>query len=387
MMLALTVVTSLVTNSIPIVGPVAADSIGFSAAYVGYVTSIVYVSGMLSAIAAGNLVARHGAIRTCQAGLVFCALGLALIATAVMPLVVVGAVLIGLGYGPISPASSHILAKTTPPDRMAVTFSVRQTGVPLGGFLAGVLIPTLVLVVGWQLNTLLIALATLACILTTTSLREALDRDRTPGKPFSVRKIAASILFVISHAGLRRLALMSFAFCTVQLTLTTYLVAYLTGYLAMPFVLAGFVLAATQLASVVARILWGWVADRFLSSNLMLVILGIVMSVASIATALMTPQWPLAAVVALMVVFGSAAIGWNGVYMAEVARIAPPGTTAATTGASLFFAYLGGMVGPAVFASIVVATGSYPTGFALFGVVTLVISASSLVRRTGRANA
>ena len=35
MMLALTVVTSLVTNSIPIVGPVAADSIGFSAAYVG----------------------------------------------------------------------------------------------------------------------------------------------------------------------------------------------------------------------------------------------------------------------------------------------------------------------------------------------------------------
>ena len=171
MMLALTVVTSLVTNSIPIFGPVAADSIGFSAVYVGYVTSIVYISGMLSAIAAGNLVARHGAIRTCQAGLVLCAIGLALIATAFMPLVVLGAVLIGLGYGPISPASSHILAKTTPPDRMAVTFSVRQTGVPLGGFLAGLLIPTLVLFVGWQVNTLLIALATLACILTTTSLR------------------------------------------------------------------------------------------------------------------------------------------------------------------------------------------------------------------------
>lgn len=380
MMLALTVVTSLVTNSIPIFGPTAADSIGFSAAYVGYVTSIVYISGMLSALAAGNLVARHGAIRTCQAGLVLCAIGLMLVATALMPLVVAGAVLIGLGYGPISPASSHVLAKTTPPDRMAVTFSIRQTGVPLGGFVAGLLIPTLVLAAGWQLNTLLLALVTLACILTTTRLRAALDHDRTPGKPFSVRKIAGSILFVVSHAGLRRLALMSFAFCTVQLTLTTYLVAYLTGPLGMPFVLAGFVLAITQLASVIARIFWGWVADRFLSSDRMLVSLGIVMSLASLATATMTPQWPFVAVIALMVVFGSAAIGWNGVYMAEIARIAPPGTTAATTGASLFFAYLGGMVGPAVFASIVVATGSYPAGFVLFGLVTLAISASALLR-------
>ena len=381
MMLALTVVTSLVTNSIPIFGPVAADSIGFSAAYVGYVTSIVYVSGMISALAAGNLVARHGAIRTCQAGLLLCAVGLVLIATGLTPLVVSGAVLIGLGYGPISPASSHVLAKTTPPDRMAVTFSVRQTGVPLGGFFAGLLIPSLVLLVGWQINTLLTAFVTLACILTTLRLRSELDRDRTPGKPFSIRKIAASILFVISHVELRRLALMSFAFCTVQLTLTTYLVTFLTEYLAMPFVVAGFVLAVTQLASVVARILWGWVADRFLSSNRMLALLGIVMSLASIVTALMTPLWSIVAVTALMVIFGSAAIGWNGVYMAEIARIAPPGTTAATTGASLFFAYLGGMVGPAAFASIVVSTGSYPAGFALFGVVTLVISLSALNRR------
>ena len=378
MMLALTVVTSLVTNSIPIFGPVAADSIGFSAAYVGYVTSIVYVCGMFSALAAGNLVVRHGAIRTCQAGLVLCAAGMAMIATGVTSLVVSGAVLIGLGYGPISPASSHILAMTTPPDRMAITFSVRQTGVPLGGFLAGVLIPTLVLLVGWQINALLTAAVTLACILTTVRLRSELDRDRAPGTPFSARKVVASIVFVINHAELRRLALMSFAFCTVQLTLTTYLVTYLTKYLAMPFVMAGFVLAVTQLASVVARILWGWVADRFLSSGRMLALLGIVMSLASIFTALTTPQWPVFAVTLLMVIFGSAAIGWNGVYMAEIARIAPPGTTAATTGASLFFAYLGGMVGPAAFASIVVGTGSYPAGFALFGAVTLGISVSAL---------
>ena len=46
-------------------------------------------------------------------------------------------VVIGLGYGPITPASSHVLARTAPPSRMALTFSIKQTGVPAGAALPG----------------------------------------------------------------------------------------------------------------------------------------------------------------------------------------------------------------------------------------------------------
>ena len=52
--------------------------------------------------------------------------GATVLALAVAP------VIIGVGYGPITPASSQILARTAHPSRMALTFSIKQTGVPAG---------------------------------------------------------------------------------------------------------------------------------------------------------------------------------------------------------------------------------------------------------------
>lgn len=37
-------------------------------------------------------------------------------------------------------ASSHILARSTPPQRLPLVFSLKQTGVPLGGALAGAVV-------------------------------------------------------------------------------------------------------------------------------------------------------------------------------------------------------------------------------------------------------
>ena len=43
------------------------------------------------------------------------------------------ALLIGIAYGPSPVASSHILARLTPPAWMNLVFSAKQTGVPIGG--------------------------------------------------------------------------------------------------------------------------------------------------------------------------------------------------------------------------------------------------------------
>ena len=65
--------------------------------------------------------------------------------------------LIGLGYGPITPASSHVLARTASPRRMALTFSLKQTGVPLGAALAGAALPLLAVGSGWRTALLSVA--------------------------------------------------------------------------------------------------------------------------------------------------------------------------------------------------------------------------------------
>ena len=95
--------------------PVASRDLGVPAASVGYFISLAYVGSMLGSAAAGGWVARAGPIRVSQVGLALCLAGLALAASGWLPLVLAGAFLIGLGYGPTTPASSAILVRTAPP--------------------------------------------------------------------------------------------------------------------------------------------------------------------------------------------------------------------------------------------------------------------------------
>ena len=157
-----------------------------------------------------------------------------------------------------------------------------------------------------------------------------------------------------------------------QLCLFTYLVIFLTGDIGLALVAAGFILSAAQLAGSAGRILWGLVADHYIAPRLLLGLLGILMSGGALATACMAPAWPTQVIVAVIIFFGATAIGWNGVYLAEAARSAPEGRAGEATGGTLFFTYLGVVLGPSLFAAVVSVFDSYPLGFMFFGVLTAV---------------
>ena len=384
MMLSVAVVSALVLNAVPILAPVAAEALSFSPEWIGYFISIVYVAGMIAALVSGNFIIRFGAIRISQLGLALCSLGLALVASGNLTLIVLGAVIMGIGYGPISPASSHVLGRTTSPERRSLAFSIRQTGNPIAGFLAGLAIPVLVVVTGWQITLFLVAALTIVFIWVAEPFRQELDSDRLATSPFSLSQITQPIKLVFMNPDLRELGIVSFVFCGLQMILTSYLVTYLTLEIDISFVAAGFVLAMTQLVSVFARVFWGWVADRFLSPRKVMVILGITMATCAVLTGILTATWSYGMIMLLMVIFGASAIGWNGVYMAEVARVSPPGMIASTTGASLFFTYLGGIVCPSGFAFVIMTTGSYHYGFIIFGLLALVASLNLLFSKQQR---
>ena len=58
----------------------------------------------------------------------------------------IAAVLVGVGYGPNTPSSSQVLSQVVPERRRAFAFSIKQSGAPIGGVLAGLLLPFLVVV-------------------------------------------------------------------------------------------------------------------------------------------------------------------------------------------------------------------------------------------------
>jgi MFS family permease len=357
--------------TLPVMAPVVAPVVGVSSTYVGLYVALTYAGAMFASLAAGTAVAHYGAIRVSQAGLLLCALGLVLCAVPSLPLIALGALLIGLGYGPVTPASSHLLVRTTAPAAMSLVFSLKQTGVPLGGVLAGAIVPGLMLLTSWQAALLLVALACVLCAVLAQPLRRAMDADRDAGRALRLGNLAHPIKLVLAHRGLRMLATCSFFFSITQLSLVTYLVSYLYDSLAYGLVAAGFALSVAQSAGIGGRVFWGYVADRWLGARRMLAALGALMTLASLVTALLQPAMPVLLVWAVLAVFGASAIGWNGVYLAEVARQAPQGQASIATGGTLAFTFLGVVLGPPLFGAFSGVFDSYRAGYAALALPTL----------------
>lgn len=352
--------------TLPVVAPVVAQATGIATTYVGMYVGLVYLAAMFASVLGGTAVRRFGAIRLSQGCLILTATGLVLCAVPHPLSMALGALFIGAGYGPVTPASSHLLIKTTPPERLSLVFSLKQTGVPIGGVLAGLLVPQFELFLGWQSAFMLVAACCLICAYCVKPLRVALDDDRdSTVRPSLVKSLVNPIKLVWSHKPLRILAGVSFLFAITQLSLTTYLVTFLFEDLGWALVAAGVALAVTQAAGVGARIVWGWMADNWFGSGYMLMIVAGLLAISAAAMPFFTPETPHVWLYLVLIILGATAIGWNGVFLAEVARQAPKGQASVATGGTLGFTFFGVLCGPPLFGVAAANLQSYGLSYAL----------------------
>jgi MFS family permease len=375
--LALQMFTSLAATATSVLAPMIASDLGVSPNLIGVFVGIIYVGSMAGSLAAGGFVERFGAIRVSQTCVLLCAASLAAVCAGAAPpsslvvLLALAPLALGLGYGPITPASSHVLVRTAPPSRMALTFSIKQTGVPAGAALAGALLPGLALAQGWRATYLAIAALGIVIVIAAEPTRARLDDDRQPGRAISLAGVFAPLKIVIGSRALAELAMTGFFYAATQVCLSSFLVIYLTETLHFGIVAAGLALTVANVGGIVGRITWGGTADRWVPPRVLLGSIGVVAASCAFATAAFGAGWPLALIYAVCVFFGATAIGWNGVQLAEIARRSPSGQAGTVTGASGFITFAGVVVGPPVFALLATATGSYRVGFIVFGSASL----------------
>lgn len=351
------------------VAPRAAQDLGISPALIGYQVGLSFFGAMLTALLGGGFVRRLGATRTSQLALWLIAAGGALSALGTLPTLAAGALVMGWGYGITNPAASHLLSRAPTARNMNLIFSIKQCGVPIGAVLAGMLVPPLTLLAGWQAALLGCAVAAAALSAVLQSCRGAWDSDRDARASVFARPMD-TLRLIWGNKVLRWLALCSFLYSAVQLCLSGFLVTFLVEEAGVQLVLAGSLLAITHTAGAAGRLAWGWVADRLRSGTLALVLNGCVGVAGAFATAAVAPAWPAWAIALAGALFGFSAIGWNGVFMAVIARQAPRDIGAAT-GGSLFFTYAGVVLVPAAFAQLHERAGlSYASGFALLALLT-----------------
>lgn len=343
--LAIQVVATASTLAFAVLAPVMT---GVAPSAVGIFLAMVYFGAMVGSVFGGAVVNGLGPVRASQCSLLLQAAALLLLTTGSPVLRIAAALLCGIGYGPITPASSQILARTTPPERMGVVFSLKQTGVPLGGLLAGAALPALGTAFSWQSAMCGLAVFGVVVALASNRLRAALD-DEATGRLSVSSGWYRPIAEVLAHPPLRALAGVSLIFSACQLSVSGYLMVLLHREVGMGLAKAGLVYAFAQGAGMVGRVAWGQLADRTGSSRGVLMGVSALMAAAALGTAFFSAHWPFAGICTVAALFGATAIGWNGIFLGEVARMAPPGRVAAMTGGALFFTYFGVVIGPPAF--------------------------------------
>ncbi|HQR54477.1 MAG TPA: MFS transporter [Burkholderiaceae bacterium] len=374
--------------TIPAIAPAMAAGIGVGESLVGVQVILVYLASMFTSMYAGSLVVRIGAVRTAQLSMALGAAGLGCAALPFPSVVALASLVLGMSYGLVNPSTGQMLDSAASPDRRGFLFSVKQTAVPLGGILAGMLAPPFAVLLGWQGALLAIGAATLGGAAAVQMKAHWFPFTRARNS--ETRPSMFGDLSVIWRVpALRYTCLGVGCFAGVQFTLTTYLVTLLVQGSGIGLIAAGVGLSFFNFGGIAGRFGWGLVADRVgaglpVLSALFATAVGLLLAFPWIAA-----DWPTALVYGFLGVLGVVVAGWNGVFLGELLRLAPPGESARVLGGGLVFGFAGALISIGTFLLVYRWVGSYNLTawtmivVALIG-LSFILKALALVRRTAR---
>lgn len=371
-------------STVPLIAPAIIADLHIDPALVGVYVAIGAIAGFMTTMGCGGLIVRYGALRMTQVGMLALAIGLSLPASGALAAFALGAFVGGLGQAISTPSSSHLLGRLSPPRVAPLVFSIKQTGVPAGLIVAGVVTPILATALDWRAALMIVGGICAVTALALQPMRARFDTDRVAGHPLSPADVRANVAMVLREPALRAMCMAMFSFVGLQSLFTGFFVLYLVRGLNYDLERAGLVFSIAVAVAVPGRIGWGWLASRLIRPATLLSFLGVGMAVAAALTAFIHPSWPTWVATVIATAFSATAVSWHGVLLAEVARLSPPGRIGSTTGAVLAFGDAGALVMPLLFSAALTLTGGYATGFLIGGLFALAFGLLGLWRLVHR---
>jgi MFS family permease len=360
-----------------VIAPAIITDLRIDAVWIGIYFGLTALAALVAQLGCGSFIVRHGALRMSQVSLVMVAVGTALAALGTPLTLFLSAVIAGGGGAVSTPASSHLLSRCSSLRYLPLVFSIKQTAVPAGLLLAGLLGPQLTEWMGWRFTMLVSAAACAIFVPMLQPLRSIFDTDRVSTRTFQLSDFKATLTTVVATPGLRALSFACLAFNGLQSTVTAYFVVYLTTIGYTP-VAAGFVFSVAVAVAVPGRIVWGWLGSSYVSPRVMMAGLALGMAGSVALLALCSAGWPTLLVGLIACVLSATALSWHGLLLAETARAAPEGMRGGVTGGVLSFGQVGALALPLMYSGLLDLTGSYGIGFIVCGIPALLVGVTLL---------
>jgi len=249
---------------IAVLFPLIKDDLGVSYAALGATTALFYTVSGLCQTAAGFMVDRYGARRVLIAGLALCSAGVFLAGVAhSYPMLVLAAIVAGIGNSVFHPADFAILNARVEPMRLGYAFSFHGIGGTLGWALAPAFSYGMSALYGWHaalMTSAALGVAMLALILAAGGAL-AVERPQAAGRAEPASSLAADVRVLMQGP-----VLMCFFFflllAAALIGVQSFGVAALMAYYEAPVAVASGALTAYLIGSAIGILFGGYVAGR-----------------------------------------------------------------------------------------------------------------------------
>lgn len=330
------------------------DEFDISRAQIGILALANGIVGAVVSPLFGRITDWLGSVRAVTGALVTGAVTLSI--WAISPsyeVLVASALLTGLANAWGNPATNALIVDTVPPGDRGVVTGIKQSGVQIGTFLGGLLLPLFAGWWSWRVAILLFLAVPVGGLIGMIGRHDVDRHEQRPAR--STARLPVSVRWVAAYGTISGLATSA---------MIVFLPLFANEHLGWSETAGGAMVALVGFTGVFARILWPRFSERRIGHGPTLRILAAMSTVSATLLALTSLDvvggWALFPAVALL---GGGAVAWNAVGMLAVMDFAPEGGVGKGTGFVLLGFLTGLALGPPLMGLSVDQLGTYTAGW------------------------
>ncbi|WP_144614089.1 MFS transporter [Bacillus cereus] len=264
--------------------------------------------------------------------------------------------LVGMFYSVSQPGGSKVILKWFPKENRGLAMGIRQAGIPIGGALAGVLIPFFTI----QYN-VTYAINSMACICIIGGLLFFMLYKEPYVQEDATRKEHIKISFwmqlkvVIRKKELYPIYITGICMISLQMVLVGHFMKFLVREQSITSIVAGTVFSVMFFSGMIGRVALAAISDTFYKGNRRIpLFITVCASISLILLLVISIHTVMSGVLyGISAMLGFFSIGWFSLFIAEVAEWASEESVGITVSLALTFNQIAIIVAPVLFGYIV----------------------------------